>query len=223
MVSQRRRRMRLPGKLAWTCRNWRRLPQRRANIWPRRSRRKAEAPLRFWLKVFPKELSVDLLAEEYVLAQAKANALCGQCAGWWRCSTAKRFRWSLTASGQETISRGHRILAGEDVTIPRAGSAYVDALRAAKVLGRGEREQQIRKALDAATRTIPGARWREDKSLLDTRGEPHGISVRDSGRIRSAVSGAAGRSSGHGDARSSEIFCAGRCEQASCCRIFWRC
>ena len=54
------------------------------------------------------------------------------------------------------------------MTIPRAGSAYVDALRAAKVLGRGEREQQIRKALDAATRTIPGARWREDKSLLDT-------------------------------------------------------
>ena len=31
-----------------------------------------------------------------------------------------------------------------------------------------EREQRIRKALDAATRTIPGARWREDKSLLDT-------------------------------------------------------
>ncbi|MFY9793116.1 MAG: glycine--tRNA ligase subunit beta, partial [Candidatus Sulfotelmatobacter sp.] len=45
---------------------------------------------------------------------------------------------------------------------------YVDALRAAKVLGRSEREHQIRKALDAATRTISGARWREDKSLLDT-------------------------------------------------------
>ena len=29
-------------------------------------------------------------------------------------------------------------------------------------------QQQIRKALDAATRTIPGARWREDKALLDT-------------------------------------------------------
>jgi glycyl-tRNA synthetase beta chain len=35
-------------------------------------------------------------------------------------------------------------------------------------LGRGEREHQIRKALDAATRAIPGARWREDKALLDT-------------------------------------------------------
>ncbi len=65
-------------------------------------------------------------------------------------------------------SRGHRILHDGLVQIPRAGSAYIDSLRAAKVLGRAEREQQIRKALDAATRTIPGARWREDKSLLET-------------------------------------------------------
>jgi glycyl-tRNA synthetase beta chain len=65
-------------------------------------------------------------------------------------------------------SRGHRMLSSGDVTVPRAGSAYVDALRGAKVLGRADREYQIRKALDAATRTIPGARWREDASLLDT-------------------------------------------------------
>ncbi len=65
-------------------------------------------------------------------------------------------------------SRGHQMLSGGEVTIPRAGSAYVDALRAVKVLGRSEREHQIRKALDAAARTISGARWREDKSLLDT-------------------------------------------------------
>jgi glycyl-tRNA synthetase beta chain len=65
-------------------------------------------------------------------------------------------------------SRGHRILSNGGVTIPRAGSAYVDALRAAKVLGRAEREQQIRKALDAATRAMPGARWREDEALLAT-------------------------------------------------------
>jgi glycyl-tRNA synthetase beta chain len=66
------------------------------------------------------------------------------------------------------ISRGHRMLTREEVTITRAGSFYVDALRAAKVLGRAERDQQVRKALDAATRTIAGARWREDKGLLDT-------------------------------------------------------
>ena len=64
-------------------------------------------------------------------------------------------------------SRGHRILSDADVTVP-SGTAYIDSLRAAKVLGRDERKRQIRKALDAATRTIPGARWREDEALLDT-------------------------------------------------------
>src|SRR5712671_1521576 len=64
-------------------------------------------------------------------------------------------------------SRGHRIIGSETVAIPRP-SAYVETLRGAKVLGAAEREQVIRKALDAATRTIPGARWREDKELFAT-------------------------------------------------------
>ena len=70
-------------------------------------------------------------------------------------------------SAPATLARPQNFVRGR-VTISRAGSAYVDALRSAKVLGRAEREQQIRKALDAATRTISGARWREDKALLDT-------------------------------------------------------
>jgi glycyl-tRNA synthetase beta chain len=41
-------------------------------------------------------------------------------------------------------------------------------LEKVKVLSREQREKQVRKNLDAATRTVPGARWREDKSLLDT-------------------------------------------------------
>ena len=65
-------------------------------------------------------------------------------------------------------SRGHRILASGTVTVSSAGAPYIEALRAAKVLNRAEREQQIRKALDAATRSIPSARWREDASLLET-------------------------------------------------------
>ena len=89
-------------------------------------------------------------------------------------------RWLVAMLDGETVplefdgvragntSRGHRILSHDNVPISRAGAAYADALRGAKVLGRAEREQQIRKALDAATRTIPGARWREDKALLDT-------------------------------------------------------
>src|SRR5467141_1403104 len=64
-------------------------------------------------------------------------------------------------------TRGHRIIAGGPVAISKP-SAYVEALRAAKVLGAVEREHVIRKALDAATRTIPGARWREDKALVAT-------------------------------------------------------
>jgi glycyl-tRNA synthetase beta chain len=102
---------------------------------------------------------------------------------YWR-KTHERFvrpvRWLVAMLDGETIplefdgiwagktSRGHRVLSHGDVMISRAGVAYVEALRAAKVLGHAEREQQIRKALDAATRTISGARWREDKPLLDT-------------------------------------------------------
>jgi glycyl-tRNA synthetase beta chain len=106
---------------------------------------------------------------------------------YWR-KTNERFvrpvRWLVAMLDGETIplefdgiragktSRGHRILSDGEIMITRAGAAYVDSLRAAKVLGRAEREQQIRKALDAATRslssTIPGACWREDKALLDT-------------------------------------------------------
>jgi glycyl-tRNA synthetase beta chain len=67
-----------------------------------------------------------------------------------------------------TRSRGHRILANREVEILRAGPAYIEALREAKVLGRGDREKQIRLQLDEVTRTIPKARWREDKDLLDT-------------------------------------------------------
>jgi glycyl-tRNA synthetase beta chain len=64
-------------------------------------------------------------------------------------------------------SRGHRILTSGAVSISKP-SAYVEALRGAKVLGAAEREHVIRKALDAAARTIPGARWREDKPLVAT-------------------------------------------------------
>jgi glycyl-tRNA synthetase beta chain len=64
-------------------------------------------------------------------------------------------------------SRGHRIISSGPVAVSRP-SAYVETLRGAKVLGAADREQVIRKALDAATRTISGARWREDKALVAT-------------------------------------------------------
>ena len=102
---------------------------------------------------------------------------------YWR-KPSERFvrpvRWLVAMLDEEVIplefdgvragnqSRGHRILADGAVAIPRAGASYIEALEKAKVIGREQREKQIRKALDAATRTLSGARWREDKSLLDT-------------------------------------------------------
>ena len=64
-------------------------------------------------------------------------------------------------------SYGHRTL-GAPIKVHKPAS-YDDALRSGAVVARREeRENKIRAALDSATRQIPGARWREDKQLLDT-------------------------------------------------------
>ena len=66
-------------------------------------------------------------------------------------------------------SRGHRILHGHAPVVIDAATKYAEALRAAKVLvDVSERRHVIRKALDAATRMVPGARWREDEPLVET-------------------------------------------------------
>jgi len=64
-------------------------------------------------------------------------------------------------------SRGHRIIGDKSVVIPKPG-AYVEALGGAKVIFASDRERVIRIALDAAARTLPGARWRVDNSLVAT-------------------------------------------------------
>jgi len=102
---------------------------------------------------------------------------------YWR-KPSERFvrpvRWLVAMLDEEVIplefdgvrasdrSQGHRILWQGEVRIPKACVPYVEALETAKVLGREVREQKIRKQLDAATRTISGARWREDEDLLET-------------------------------------------------------
>jgi len=104
---------------------------------------------------------------------------------YWRAAKPERFvrpvRWVVALMDASVVpleiagiaagntSRGHRVLHGEaPVTIASAG-AYKEALRAAYVIGDvAERRQIIRKALDAATRTVPGARWREDEALVET-------------------------------------------------------
>jgi glycyl-tRNA synthetase beta chain len=67
------------------------------------------------------------------------------------------------------LSYGHRILHGGHAVTINKPSEYVAALESAKVLVDVEaRRHRICKALDAVTRTVPGARWREDEALVDT-------------------------------------------------------
>ena len=67
------------------------------------------------------------------------------------------------------VTYGHRVLYGDaPVTIATPGE-YAAKLEAAYVVADvSTRCERIRKALDLATRTVEGARWREDEPLVDT-------------------------------------------------------
>ncbi len=103
---------------------------------------------------------------------------------YWRGKSAERFvrpvRWMVSLLDDAVVpvefagiragntSEGHRILSSGPVEIS-SPSDYADKLAQGSVVpSSAAREERIRKALDSATRTIPGARWREDKPLLDT-------------------------------------------------------
>jgi glycyl-tRNA synthetase beta chain len=130
----------------------------------------------------PGRAATDLLAAELpkeVLALYWAKNM------YWRAGKPERFvrpvRWVVAMLDSSIVpleiagiaagnaSRGHRILHGSaPVVIPTAKS-YAEALRGASVIPDvAERRQSIRKALDAATRTVEGARWREDEALIET-------------------------------------------------------
>jgi glycyl-tRNA synthetase beta chain len=70
-------------------------------------------------------------------------------------------------AGRETF--GHRVLSdGKPVVIAKPGE-YAEKLEKAFVVADvEERRQRIRKELDRITRTVDGARWREDEPLVDT-------------------------------------------------------
>jgi glycyl-tRNA synthetase beta chain len=103
---------------------------------------------------------------------------------YWRGGKPERFvrpvRWIVAMLDGEVIplefagiragkhSRGHRILGPAQVEI-KSPAQYVETLQKAHVeIVGADRVHKIRKALDAATRTVPGARWREDAELLKT-------------------------------------------------------
>ena len=104
---------------------------------------------------------------------------------YWRAAKPERFvrpvRWVVALLDAAVVpleiagiaagnaSRGHRVLHGEKPVVIDAAAHYAEALRGAKVIADvGERRQTIRKALDAATRKVAGARWREDEALVET-------------------------------------------------------
>jgi len=104
---------------------------------------------------------------------------------YWRAGKPERFvrpvRWVVALLDSEVVpleiagiaagnaSRGHRILHGDAPVAIDLPENYSEKLRAAGVVvSAAERRHIIRKALDAATRTIPGARWREDEPLIET-------------------------------------------------------
>src|SRR5882724_4917723 len=66
------------------------------------------------------------------------------------------------------LSRGHRILGPAQVSISLP-SQYAETMQSAHIVASTpDREYKIRKVLDAAARTVPQARWREDVGLLNT-------------------------------------------------------
>jgi glycyl-tRNA synthetase beta chain len=104
---------------------------------------------------------------------------------YWRAGKPERFvrpvRWVVALLDSAIVpleiagikagnaSRGHRVLHGEHSVLLPLAKSYKDSLRAAKVIvDVAERRDSIRKALDAATRTVAGARWREDEPLIET-------------------------------------------------------
>ena len=104
---------------------------------------------------------------------------------YWRAGKPERFvrpvRWVVALMDSEIVpldiagiaagnaSRGHRVLHGEAPVVIDHARNYSKSLRGAAVVADGaERRQIIRKALDAATRTVLGARWREDEALVET-------------------------------------------------------
>jgi glycyl-tRNA synthetase beta chain len=104
---------------------------------------------------------------------------------YWRAGKPERFvrpiRWIVALLDSAIVpleiagiqagnaSRGHRVLHGSATVVIGQPTDYAETLRKAfVVVDVAARRQSIRKALDAATRMVAGARWREDEPLIET-------------------------------------------------------
>jgi glycyl-tRNA synthetase beta chain len=82
-------------------------------------------------------------------------------------STVVPFEFGGVKTGDS--SYGHRILHGSHPVKIAKPTEYAATLAKAFVAADvNARRETIRKALDAATRAVPGARWREDEELVET-------------------------------------------------------
>jgi glycyl-tRNA synthetase beta chain len=103
---------------------------------------------------------------------------------YWRPNKPERFvrplRWLLCLLDENVVplefagiragnvSYGHRVLHGDQPVAITRPADYLATLETAFVVADvGVRRHRIRKALDAATRTLPQARWREDEALVE--------------------------------------------------------
>ena len=67
------------------------------------------------------------------------------------------------------VTYGHRVLHGDAPVTIASPAEYAAKLEAAHVVADvSVRRERIRKALDRVTRTVEGARWREDEPLVET-------------------------------------------------------
>jgi glycyl-tRNA synthetase beta chain len=103
---------------------------------------------------------------------------------YWRPNKPERFvrplRWLLCLLDENVVplefagiragnvSYGHRVLHGDRPVAITRPADYLPTLETAFVVADvGVRRQRIRKALDAVTRRLPEARWREDEALVE--------------------------------------------------------
>jgi glycyl-tRNA synthetase beta chain len=104
---------------------------------------------------------------------------------YWRAGRPERFvrpvRWMVALLGTKpvkvnfggydagSLTYGHRVLFGDEPIALKSPSEYEATLEKSFVVADVElRRQRIRKALDAVTRVVAGARWREDEELVET-------------------------------------------------------
>lgn len=103
----------------------------------------------------------------------------------WRAGKPERFvrpvRWMVALLSGDVVpvefggisaaraTFGHRVLYGDAPIVLAQPGEYAPALESAYVLADvAARRQRIRKQLDRITRTVSGARWREDEPLVET-------------------------------------------------------